>query len=225
MSAEIKTFHAESSYVMDKGESIKDAQETAFNDAVKKISEEAVVVVKSSGSMKDNELSADEVETIAAAVLRIRSKTFGKKFTHEGSLEISAVVDAEVDTENVDKLLAELSTSHKADKNYEEFLADYTKRQEQFDTDAEISLPYIKRGHIYNLQSKNKLATADFEKAVALNNDNVGIHYAQAVLLEARGDKVQAAQEYRIFVKDAGIFFNQSALRRRKHFWQAANIQ
>ena len=251
--AEVKTFHTESLYVMNKGESIKDAQDTAFKEAVRRISEEAGVIVKSSGLMNDNELSEDEVETVTAAVLRIKSKAFGKKFTSEGNLEISVAVDAEVDTENVDKLLAELSASHKSDKSYEEFLADYTKRQKQFDTvygeylgsyqkrimrkirdgcklqndgqfeealklydaaitesvanNAELSLAYVKRGHVYNLQNKKELSTADFEKAISLNNDAVGVHYAKAVLLETRGDKIQAAQEYRAFVKDAGIVY------------------
>ena len=35
-SAEIRTFHAESSYLMSRDEPIKIAQETVFNDAVKK---------------------------------------------------------------------------------------------------------------------------------------------------------------------------------------------
>ncbi|MBR1646795.1 MAG: hypothetical protein IJ685_08465 [Selenomonadaceae bacterium] len=73
--------------------------------------------------------------------------------------------------------------------------------------DAELSVAYVKRGHVYNLRGEKNLATADFEKAIALNNDAVGVHYAKAVLLENRGDKTQAAQEYRAFVKDAGIVY------------------
>ena len=73
--------------------------------------------------------------------------------------------------------------------------------------DAEISVAYIKRGHVYNLQGKGNLAKADFEKALALNNDAVGVHYAKAVLLDISGNKIQAAQEYRAFVKGAGIVY------------------
>ena len=80
-SAEIKTFHAESSYLMDKSEPIKIAQETVFNDAVRKISEEAGVVVASLSESKDSALELDRIETFTAAILRIKSKTFGKQFT------------------------------------------------------------------------------------------------------------------------------------------------
>ena len=251
-SAEIKTFHAESSYIMNRGEPIKDAQEKAFNDTVRLISEEAGVIIKSFSSTKNSSLTADEIETITAAVLRIKTKNFNKKFTADGDLEVSANVDAEVDSENVEKLLSELSAAHNV-KNYDEFLADYMRRQKQFDTvygdylssyqkrikrkirdgcklqnvgkldealkfyneaiiesvvnNSELSVAYIKRGHIYNIRGKKNFATADFEKAITLNNDTAGVHYAKAVLLESRGDKIQAAQEYRIFVKDASIVY------------------
>ena len=72
---------------------------------------------------------------------------------------------------------------------------------------AEISRVYIKRGHVYNIQGKNDLASADFEKAITLNNDSVGMHYAKAVLLEKRGNTAEAAVEYREFVKDADIIY------------------
>ena len=73
--------------------------------------------------------------------------------------------------------------------------------------DAEISLAYIKRGNVYRMQGKNNLAAADFQKALALNNDAVGVHFVKAVMAESSGDKVQAAQEYRAFVKDADIVY------------------
>lgn len=220
---------------------------------MKKISAEAVSFVETSNVSKDNELEVNRVETFTAAVLRIKSKTFGKKFTNEGSLEISAVVEAEVDTANIDKLFSELSAAHNSNRSYEKVLEDYTKQQKQFDTvygeylgsyqkrimrtirdgcklqldgkfdealklydaaiieatanDAELSLAYIKRGNVYKTQGKNNLAAADFQKALALNNDAVGVHFVKAVMAEASGDKVQAAQEYRAFVKDADIVY------------------
>ena len=72
---------------------------------------------------------------------------------------------------------------------------------------AELSLVYVKRGHIYNLQRQSNLALSDFEKAIALNNDLVGIHYAKALLLESRDNKSEAVKEYRAFLKDADIVY------------------
>ena len=253
VSAEVKTFHAESFYVMNRGEPIKDAQDTAFKDAIRTISEEAGVVINSLSGLRDNQLELDRIEAFTAAVLRVKSKTFGKKFTPDGNLEISAVIDAELNTDDVAEILDELREAKDSAKNYDAVLKDYTERKKNFDTvygeylgsyqkrimrkirdgcklqndgkfdealklydeaiaeakanDSELSVAYVKRGHVYNLRGEKNLATADFERAIALNNDAVGIHYAKAVLLENRGDKTRAAQEYRAFVKDAGIVY------------------
>ncbi|MBR0103582.1 MAG: hypothetical protein IJQ01_08825 [Selenomonadaceae bacterium] len=134
VSAEVKTFHAENSYLMDKGEPIKDAQDYVFKDAVRNISEQAGVVVKALSQSKDSELELDRVETFTAAVLRIKSKTFGKELTGDGGLKITVAVDAELDTDNAAELLNELREAKKSAKGYEEVLKDYTKRKNQFDT-------------------------------------------------------------------------------------------
>ncbi len=252
-SAEIKTFHAESSYVMERSEPIKDAQDFVFKEAIRTISEKAGLVIKSLSIIRDNELELDRLETLTAAVLRVKSKTFGKEFDADGSLTITVAVDAEIDTDDAAEILNELRKAHNSSQNYEEVFKDYTERKKNFDTvyseylgsyqkrimrkirdaaklqndgkldealklydeaiaesvseGAELTVAYVKRGHVYNLQSKANLATADFEKAIALNNDAVGVHYAKAILLDGRGDKVQVVQEYRAFVKDADIAY------------------
>ena len=253
VSAEVKTFHAENSYLMDKGEPIKDAQDYVFKDAVRNISEQAGVVVKALSQSKDSELELDRVETFTAAVLRIRAKTFGKELTSDGGLKITVAVDAELDTDNAAELLNELREAKKSAKGYEEVLKDYTKRKNQFDTvygeylgsyqkrimrtirdgcklqsdgkldealklydaaiaesvanNAELSLAYVKRGHVYKLQNKTELALDDFKRALVLNNDAVGIHFIKGLMAEADGKNSQAAQEYRAFVKDADIIY------------------
>ena len=252
-SAEVKTFHAESSYLMDKSEPIKIAQETAFNEAVRKISEEANVAINSLSVSRDSELELDRVESFTAAVLRVKAKNFGKEFTADGGLKITVAVDAELDTDNAAELLNELRAAKKSAKGYEKVLKDYTERKKNFDTiygeylssyqkrimrtirdgcklemegkldealklydvaiaesvanDAELSLAYIKRGFVYAMQNKSELMVADFEKALSLNNDAIGIHYVKAVMAQARGEKAKAAQEYRTFVKDADIVY------------------
>ena len=86
-------------------------------------------------------------------------------------------------------------------KFYDEAIA------EAADNNAELSLAYIKRGLVYGSQNKPELLIADFEKALALDNDEVGLHFVKAFALEVDGDKAQAAQEYRAFVKDADIVY------------------
>lgn len=251
--AEVKTFHAESSYLMSRNEPIKDAQDYVFKDAIRMISEEAGVVVESLSKSKNNQLEADRIETFTAAVLRVKSKTFGKELTSDGGLTITVAVDAELDTDNAVELLNELRDVRKSTKGYEEVLKDYTERKKNFDTvygeylgsykkrimrtiregcklemdgkfdealklydaaisesvanDVEISLAYIKRGNVYRTQGKNNLAAADFEKALALNNDATGVHFVKAIMAEADGNESLAAQEYHTFVKDADIVY------------------
>ena len=252
-SAEVRTFHAESSYPMDRSEPIKIAQENVFNDAVKKISEKAGVVVESLSKSKDSALELDRVETFTAAVLRIKSKTFGKNFTDNGDLTITVAVDAELDTAVAEELLNELRQAKATDKNYETVLKEYTAHKSNFDTvygewlasyqtriirtirqgcklendgkfddalksfdaaivesianNAEISLAYVKRGFV-NFNLKNLDAAAkDFKRAIEIDNDATGLHLAKAMRLESQGNKIQATQEYRAFVKDADIIY------------------
>ena len=198
--AEVKTFSAESSYVMNKGEPIKIAQETVFNDAIRKISESANVFIESLSLSRDSELELDRVESFTAAVLRIKSKSFLKELTSDGGLKITVKVDAELDTDDAAEILNELREAKNSSRNYEEVLKDYTERKKNFDTvygeylgsyqkrimrtirdgckfqsdgkldealklydaaiaesvanDAELSLAYIKRGHVYTMQKK-----------------------------------------------------------------------
>ena len=251
-SAEVKTFHAESSYLMSSSEPIFDAQDKVFKDAVRMISEEAGVIVESLSKSRNGWLELDRMETLTAAVLRVKSKTFGKEFTDDG-LRITVAVDAELDTAEAAEILDELREARSSAKDYEAVLRDYTKRKNNFDTiygeylgsyqkrimrkirdgckleidgkldealkfydeaiaeaadnNAELSLAYIKRGLVYGSQNKPELLIADFEKALALDNDEVGLHFVKAFALEVDGDKAQAAQEYRAFVKDADIVY------------------
>lgn len=252
-SAEVKNFHAESFYQMNRGEPIKDAQDKVFKDAIRMISEEAGVVVESLSKSKNSQLEVDRMESFTATVLRVKSKTFGKELTSDGGLTITVAVDAELDTDNAVELLNELREARNSSKNYEEVLKDYTERKKNFDTvygeylgsykkrimrtiregcklemdgkfdealklydaaisesvanDVEISLAYIKRGNVYRTQGKNNLAAADFEKALALNNDATGVHFVKAIMAEADGNESLAAQEYHTFVKDADIVY------------------
>ena len=251
--AEIKTFHAESSYFAVDSEPIQKAQESAFQNTLREISETANAYLKSDSYVKNSRLKQDDVEIFTAAVLKISSKNFSKNFTPDGKLEIIATVDAEMDTDSVVEILTELRAARNASKNFDAVLEDYTRRKNQFDTiygdyinafqkrvmqkirdgcklqndgqleealklynealekliarNAELSLVYVKRGQIYILQGKNELAAADFEKAVSLNNDSVGIHYARAALFDWNGQNSQAVGEYRAFVKDADIVY------------------
>ena len=258
VSAEVKTFHEENEYIMEKSEPIKKAQDKAFQKTVRQISESVGYYLESDSSLKNAKLTEDRMELFTAAILKIKSKIFNKEILSDGNLKIIASVDAEVDTDNVKEILNELAEAKNSEKDYERILTEYTEKQEQYDTvygeyinsyqkrlnekirkgcklqndnklekalntyneviadtisnGSELSKVYIKRGHLYNMQKKNKLATADFEKAISLNNDSVGVHYAKAFLLEQKGKKNEAFDEYKIFLKDADILYYDSEI-------------
>ena len=251
--AEVKSFHAESSYLMDRGEPIRTAQDTVFNDAVRKISESANVFIDSLSLSRDSELELDRVEIFTAAILRIRQKVFDKEIQSDGGLKIIVKVDAELDTDNAAELLNELREAKNSAKGYEEVLKDYTERKKNFDTvygeylgsyqkrimrkirdgcklqsdgkldealklyneaieesianKAEFSLAYIKRGVVYAMQNRTDLTKADFEKALALNDDEDGMHLVKAVLNFMRGEREGVAKECRAFLKGADIIY------------------
>lgn len=203
-SAEVKTFHAESSYLMNRGEPIKIAQETVFNDAVKKISEAANVIVESLSESKDSALELDRVETFTAAVLHIKSKTFGKKFTPDGGLTITVAVDAELDTDDAAEILNELRQAKASSKNYDTVLKEYTERKNNFDTVyGEWLGSYQKRimrtiREGCKLQSDGKLDAAlklyDAAIAEATANDaELSLAYIKRGVIYAAQNKIELA--------------------------------
>ena len=253
VSAEIQTYHGEGVYVMDKSEPIRKAQDTAFNKAIRTISENVSTYVKSRSEAEFNSLTSDNIEMFAAAVLKVKSKKFDKQMANDATLTITAKVDVEMDTDNVNELLNEIIEARKSSKNYEEVLTDYTKRKNQFDTvygeyiqsykkrimqklrdgcklqsdgkldealkiydeiidemqsnGAEFSRVYIKRAMIDIYKKNYELLLKDLEKASALNNDEAGMHFVKAFKFDAGKNPIQAAKEYRAFVKEADIIY------------------
>ena len=200
VSAEVKTFHAETFYFMKKNEPIIDAQEAAFKDAVRMISEEAGVIFEGLSNDKNGDLLLDRMETLTAAVLRVKNKTFGKEITSDGGLKITVAVDAELDTDNAAKLLNELREARNSSKNYEEVLKNYTERKNQFDTVyGEYLGSYQKRIMCKvrdgcKLQSDGKLDEAlklydeAIEESVA-NNAELSLAYIKRGMLYGAQDK------------------------------------
>ena len=86
-------------------------------------------------------------------------------------------------------------------KLYDEAIA------ESITNDAEISLAYIKRAMTYCALNNTDAASADFARALELDNDPVGKHLIAALALERDGNKIQAAQDYRAFVAEGDIAY------------------
>ena len=133
-SAEITSFHKETVYHMDRGEPIIEAQEKAFKDAIRLISEDAGKIIESLSQVKDGQMATDRLEVFTAAVLHVKAKHFDKTIESNGELSITASVDAELDTDDAAELLNEIREARNSDKNYEAVLKAYTERKNFFDT-------------------------------------------------------------------------------------------
>ena len=247
--AEIKNFQYKSEYIMKDSEPIKRAQEIAFNMALRNISEQAGIYIDSSSNSEFGKLTKDEIESITAAIVKVKSKKYSKEITSDGKLKIFADVIAEVDIDKAEQLLNDLAKAHKSSKSYEQVLKEFNDNRGQYSElynryivfvkkaamrkvregchlmnegkideaiecfndailkNSDIGRAYIKRGHIYILQGKFDLAQSDFEKALQLNNDDMGIHYVKAVMAERQKNKLQAINEYREFIKLADIVY------------------
>ena len=103
--AEIKTYEGYGEYFMT-DETVGFAKEQAELVAKRDILDKISVYVKSQSTMIDNELENDEVITISAGILHVIDTRFSMMPEDDGIL-IEAFVTAEIDTDELEKLLAE----------------------------------------------------------------------------------------------------------------------
>jgi len=109
--AEIKTYTGYGEYLMT-DETIDYAKEQAELLAQRDVLDKVCVFVKGRSLMIDNELDDDEVITISAGVLHVTDTKFSMDMDEEGIL-IKAFVTAEVDTNELNKLLEQAIKQHK----------------------------------------------------------------------------------------------------------------
>ena len=83
----------------------------ALQEAVRRVSEQAAVALKSRSEIVSNELTNDEVAMVTVSVIRIKDRKFNIDITPNGVIKSTATVIAEVDTDEAEdaakKLLEE----------------------------------------------------------------------------------------------------------------------
>ena len=132
--AAIEQFSGKGEYIMEDNQAIKDAQEIAYNEAMRSIAQQAGVSIKGSSQSEDNTLTNDELEMMATTIAKVKDKNYKKEIGADGKIKVLAFVTAELDTEQADKMLKDMVEAKRASQGYEKIFAEYQAKQKQFDS-------------------------------------------------------------------------------------------
>lgn len=145
VNATTQTITASGVYIMDteRDETFAVAEDRARKEALRAAVEESGLYLQSVSKTVNNKLTKDELQVLAAAVLKVQSENVSKKVDGnfiEFTVSITAVVDA--DAVNLDELVAKK-------KNLENRVEENQRQQEEYE----------------QLKAENERLKADFAKA------------------------------------------------------------
>lgn len=172
--AATQIFSGAGEYVMEDNETLKEAQETAYAEAMRKIAQETAVYVTSRSAAKDATLTEDEIELMANAIMQVTAKEFQKELTPDGKLLIRAKVRAEVDEEATDRWLQERIAAREAERQYAEIKAQHDARQGEL-TDLEKKYSEARRGAAASFVAEGDALLAQGKEAEALARYNEAV--------------------------------------------------
>lgn len=125
-------FNGRGEYLMSDNESIKSAQDTALQEALRDISRQAAAVVKSRSVGANNQLTSDQIEMVTSTVVQVKEKKFQKSLETNGKIKIVALVEAELDAEQAEKMAKELMAARNVSNEYEKIRGEYSTKQSQY---------------------------------------------------------------------------------------------
>lgn len=105
--AAILSLSSTGEYIMEDNETMKQAQDKAYEEAMRSIAQQAAVYVRGHSKAENMELKEDEVELIATALVQVKEKRFAKEVMADGKLRIKAFLIGDIDEEKAEKALAE----------------------------------------------------------------------------------------------------------------------
>lgn len=106
--AATETFRGVGEYYAEPEETVRAANDMALKEAMRRVSEQAAVALKSRSVAIDSELTNDEVEMATVSVLRILDRKFILDVTPNGGIKSTAVITAEVDMEKAEEMAKKL---------------------------------------------------------------------------------------------------------------------
>lgn len=127
--AAIRTINGTGEYIMEDNETMKQAQDKAYEEAMRSISQQAAVYVRGSSKADNMTLAEDEVELMATALVQVKEKRFIKEVMTDGKLRIKAFLTGDIDEEAAEKALAEKVAQFKQKKALDAAKAQHAAQQ------------------------------------------------------------------------------------------------
>lgn len=130
--AEMKLFEGKGEYWMTGQDSIKYAEEWAFKEAMRSISQQAVVAINSKSASIDNQISSDEIEMVTATVISVKEKKYDKNIATDGKVMVSASVKGELDVDAAEKMVNSIVEAKRIEKDKLKLNKEISKIKKQF---------------------------------------------------------------------------------------------
>ena len=106
VNAEVKTYSGVGEYLMSDFETFDVAQQRAKQRAEQNACEQAGVYVESRTEVQNAQVTKDEIITITSSILKIVDVQFKREFVDDNTTRIRATVQAQIDSEDINKWLA-----------------------------------------------------------------------------------------------------------------------
>lgn len=117
--AKAETIFADHKYLMGDNDSKNDARRMCFLEAKRKVLEKAGTYIESHTQAKNYQLTKDEINSYASALLKVETVKEEWKFVGE-NMAVFLTVKAKVDTGSIDKQLAKIAKDTSVQKNIKE---------------------------------------------------------------------------------------------------------
>lgn len=226
--AEMQTFQGRSEYTMEDNETMGEAQDIAYREALRSIAQEAGVYISSHSISVDGQISVDEAEMMAEAIVKVKSKEFQRTITPDGKVKIVALLTAELDMDKADALLREKAEEHQAEKQHREANEAYAEAQQQnkkleeqyLAASAAALRDVFRQGDEAREKGDLDTALACFEKAVAAKNDYAPAYAKRGRIYWLQGNADKAMKDFEkalaLDAKEAGAHYGKAVLLDRR---------
>ena len=199
------TLNGYGEYVMEDNETIKEAQDTAYKEAMRSIAQQAVTHIKVNSVSVDAQLLHDEVELMANALFTVKEKHFQRKVLPDGKLQILAFLTVELDEEKSEKLLQESIEQRNAKSKLEKNKDEYSEKQNQrillereYDENQQmVATGFIVKGDNFLKQDMVDDALKCYEKAIEIKPDISKAYSRRARIRIEQGNLDKAEEDCR----------------------------
>ena len=222
--AATESFDGRGEYIMEIEETTKHGQEIAFQEALRSVSQQAAVAIKTHSSMADNQLTGDQMEMVTATVMQINEKTFDTDITPDGKLKAIALVRASLDVDRAEKMAQALLAAKNNTQEYERIQEEYATAKSQYTTLREqhgilmkkSARAKIREGIQQERAGRLSEAMTLYEEAIAADPDYARAYSRRAHIYRQQGKMDLANKDYAkaasIDSKEAGHHYGKAIM-------------